>query len=108
MRRSRIVFACCLLVAGYFVYSAAVGAFRTHQLTQDRAKADQQLTQLEAKKKYLEAVRDYVASDTYVEQEARRQFGYIRDGEVPYVVVSPPLQESARPTGDWWERLFPR
>lgn len=108
MSRNRIVFLCCLVIAGYFVYTAAVGALRTHQLSEDNARARQEVTALEAKKKYLEAVRDYVASDAYVEQQARRQLGYVRDGEVPFIVISPPLQESAKPTGEWWQRLFPR
>ena len=41
-------------------------------------------------------------------QEARRQLGYVRDGEVPFVVVSPALPDDSKPAGDWWERLFPR
>jgi len=97
-----------LLIAGYFVYTAAVGAYRTHQLADEKSKAQQEVTALENKKKYLEAVRDYVASDAYVEQQARRQLGYVREGEVPFVVVSPSLEESAKPTGEWWQRLFPR
>jgi len=95
-------------MAGYFVYTAAVGAYRTHQLAEEKSKAHQEVATLENTKKYLEAVRDYVASDAYVEQQARRQLGYIRDGEVPFVVVSPPLAESTTPTGEWWQRLFPR
>jgi cell division protein FtsB len=63
---------------------------------------------LEAQKEYLLAIRSYVASDAYVEQEARRQLGYIRDGEVPFVVLSPALEEGARPKGSWWQRLFPK
>jgi len=108
LSRSRIIFLGCLLIAGYFVYTAAVGAYRTHQLAEEKANAQQEVTALENKKKYLEAVRDYVASDAYVEQQARRQLGYVRDGEVPFVVVGPPLEESAEPTGEWWQRLFPR
>jgi len=90
------------------LYTAVTGAFRTHQLAQDRDRAQHQVEQLEEKQKYLTAVRAYVASDQYVEQEARRQLGYVRDGEIPFVVVSPPVEESAQPRGEWWQRLFPR
>lgn len=96
------------MIAGYFLYTAAVGALRANQLGNDREQAEREVAALAEKKKYLEAVRDYVASDAYVEQEARRQLGYVRDGEVPFVVISPPLDEGARPTGEWWQRLFPR
>lgn len=108
MSRSRLVFFACLVIAGYFLYTAAVGALRANQLGNDREQAEREVAALAEKKKYLEAVRDYVASDAYVEQEARRQLGYVRDGEVPFVVISPALDEGARPTGEWWQRLFPR
>ncbi len=108
MSRSRLVFLVCLVIAGYFLYTAAVGALRAHRLGDDKTEAEREVAALVEKKEYLEAVRDYVASDAYVEQEARRQLGYVRDGEVPFVVISPPLSEGARPTGEWWQRLFPR
>lgn len=107
-RRGRIVFFCCLLVAGYFAYTAAAGALRSHQLSKDEAAARAEVQHLQEQKVYLAAVRAYVSSDAYVEQEARRKFGYTRDGETPFVVVSPPLEEQDQRGGEWWERLFPR
>lgn len=106
--RSRLIFAAGLIVAGYFVFTAGTGVIHNHQLAQQRADSSAQVAQLESKQKYLEAVRNYVASDAYVEQQARRQLGYVRDGEVPFVVISPALKESSQPTGEWWQRLFPR
>lgn len=107
--RSRLLFVVCLVVAGYFVYSASIGALRTHQLSQEEEDAGRQVQLLKEKKAYLEAVKNYVASDAYVEQQARRQLGYIREGEVPFVVVSPPLKDDSHATsGDWWQRLFPK
>lgn len=106
--RSRLIFAAGLMVAGYFVFVAATGVVHNHQLAQQRAESAAQVARLEEKQKYLEAVRNYVASDAYVEQEARRQLGYIRPGEVPFVVISPPPKTSSQPTGEWWQRLFPR
>lgn len=106
--RARFFFLACLIVAGYFAYSAVAGALRTHQLEEQRVAAEQQLAALEARKAYIIGVRDYVSSDQYVEQVARRQLGYIRPGEIPFVVVSPPVPPEDQPTGEWWERLFPR
>ena len=106
--RTRLGVIACLVVAGYFAYTAATGCIRNQQLNDDRARAELRLQELEDRKAYLEAVRDYVASDAYVEQQARRQLGYIRDGEVPFVVTSPLGQDAETPTGSWWERLFPR
>ncbi len=106
--RSRLIFAGGLLVAAYFVYTAAAGALQGHRLSEDQAVAEKNVADLESKKAYLEAVKSYVASDAYVEQEARRRLGYVRDGEVPFVVISPALEPQAEPEGEWWQRLFPR
>jgi cell division protein FtsB len=106
--RTRFAVVVCLAVAGYFVYTAGTGWLRNQQLGDDRAAAEQHLAELEDRKAYLEGIRDYVASDAYVEQQARRQLGYIRDGEVPFVVISPPVEEDGALSGAWWERLFPR
>jgi len=106
--RSRLVFGACLVITGYFVYSAGIDAFRRNELGDEREQAAAAVAQLEGKKAYLEAVRDYVASDAYVEQQARRQLGYVRSGEVPFVVLSPALQQEQQSAGDWWQRLFPR
>lgn len=105
--RSRLIFVAGLLVAAYFIYTAASGALQAHSLSEDRARAEQNLAQLEAKKACLDAVKAYVASDAYVEQEARRRLGYTRDGEVPFVVISPSPEPQAELEGDWWQRLFP-
>lgn len=98
---------CLLGVAGFFLYDAGVDRYRSARTDDAKAEATASLTALEAKKAYLEAVREYAASDAYVEQQARRQLGWAREGEVPFVVTSPPLETADAP-GDWWERLFPR
>lgn len=106
--RARLVFLGCVVVAGYFVYVAIAGAVHNHQLAGERSAAAQEVKDLENKKAHLGAVLQYVGSDAYVEQQARRQLGYTRDGEIPFVVISPPLKEDQAPAGDWWQRLFPR
>lgn len=106
--RGRLFFVVCLLLAGYFAYSAATDALRNHQIAEDQLRAEQQRDALLEKKAYLEAVKDYVSSDAYVEQEARRQLGYVRDGEVSFAVISPEVEPTVVPSGDWWQRLFPR
>lgn len=106
--RSRLIFAAAMMVAAYFIYTAAEGALRAHSVSQNRNQAEERVAQLEAKKSYLEAVKEYVGSDSYVEQEARRRLGYTRDGEVPFVVIGPAPSEDQQASGEWWERLFPR
>jgi cell division protein FtsB len=107
--RGRLIFIACSLVAVYFVYTAAIGAYRAHQVSGDVQEAQAKTRELEAKKDYLEAIKEYVASDAYVEQEARRTLGFIRAGEVPFVVLSPaPLEQPEGDGPDWWQRLFPK
>lgn len=90
------------------MYSAAAGWYRNAQLESDRETAEQRVKDLQDKKQYLEAVKSYVASDAYVEQQARRQLGYGREGETVFVVTSPEIKQDPRQSGSWWERLFPR
>ncbi len=106
--RARLFFVGCLLVAGWFTYSTVDSAVNSRQVPQDRSEAERELARLENKKAYIEAVKRYVASDAYVEQEARRRLGYTRDGEIAFVVISPPEKQETAPIGEWWERLFPR
>jgi cell division protein FtsB len=107
LSRARIAILVCLLVAGYFLYSASFDAFQSHKVANEQQQEQRELVRLQEKQAYLEAVKSYAASDQYVEQEARRQLGYIREGEVPFVVTSPPATEG-QVHGEWWERLFPR
>jgi len=106
--RTRLLVLLCLVVAGYGMYTAAVGWYRNTQLEHDRAAAEAAVLELEARKEYLEAVRSYVGSDAYVEQQARRQLGFGREGETVFVVTSPPVPRETESSGSWWERLFPR
>jgi len=106
--RNRLIAVVCLAVAGYFIYTAATGWLRNQQLAEDRQAAEQAVIELQARKAYLEAVKEYVGSDAFVEQEARRQLGYVREGEIPFVVTSPSPEAGSEASGSWWERRFPR
>lgn len=106
--RTRLFIVCCLVVAAYGMYTAAAGWYRNGQLDSDRALAEQRVKDLQDRKLYLEAVKNYVASDAYVEQQARRQLGYGREGEYVFVVTSPEIKQDTTQSGSWWERLFPR
>ncbi|WBL36167.1 septum formation initiator family protein [Tepidiforma flava] len=95
LSRSRLVIVVSLLIGGYFVYTAVLGMYRSSQLSESRARAEEQLRALEEQKAYLEAVRAYVASDAYVEQEARRRYGYIREGKSRLSSSAPGRRRSA-------------
>ena len=95
-------------MAGWFIYTAVNGAIQNNRLDHERSVAQRELGQLRDKKAYVLAVKQYAASDAYIEQEARRRLGYIREGEIPFVVNSPATRDDPAPAGTWWERLFPR
>jgi cell division protein FtsB len=106
--RTRLLILLCILVGSYGIYTAASGWYRTTQLQHNQDAAEERVQELYAKQAYLQGVKEYVASDAYVEQQARRQLGYGREGETVFVVTSPAIEQAAQLGGSWWERLFPR
>jgi cell division protein FtsB len=72
-----------------------------------------QIEQLDQDRAQLEAVRDYLKSDEYLEYVARRTLGLVKPGET-LVIVSPgddvPAAEAspvASAAGEpWWKSLF--
>ena len=105
---TRLILLGCLLLAGYFIYTAAIGTIRQREQSADHDAALVELIELREKRAHLAAVLEYTASDTYVEQAARRELGYVLAGEIPFVVVSPAAPAEGRVPGEWWERLFPQ
>jgi len=108
MSSGRLVFALCLVFSGYFAYTAAIEALQSHNVARDEATAARRVQELESDRAQLRAIVEYVSSDAYVEQEARRTLGYVRDGEIAIVVVGPEPVRTPEESGDWWKRLFPR
>ena len=106
--RTRVIVA--LLVVGglYFAYTGVNARIQGKQVDAEHDQARQQLDGLKAKKAELEGAKSYAGSDAYVEQESRRRLGFVRDSEIPVVVISPPLKDAQQPAGEWWQRLFPR
>ncbi len=98
----------CLLLTGYFVYTTSSGAVRQREQNADHDAAIAEIEDLRSRRDHLLAVYEYVASDAYVEQAARRDLGYVREGETAFVVQSPAPTTDQQPAGEWWERLFPK
>ncbi|HUH13794.1 MAG TPA: septum formation initiator family protein, partial [Longimicrobiales bacterium] len=109
LRHGRLIFLLSLCVAGYFVYTAALGLYRNEELSREEAALRAEVHHLREQRLYLQGIRDYVETDEFVEREARSKLGYIGPGEVPFVITSPsaPAPESDD-AETWWERLFPR
>lgn len=76
---------------------------------------EQTLAVLEEENARLAAAADYLRTDQGVEKIARQDFGYVRPGEVAYVVVAPSGESNPEPpTPDlveeldrnWWQDIW--
>ena len=101
-----MLFVGCLIISAYFAFSFIGGWIQGQRLQGDLDQAQREVTELQDTKERLQAVKRYVASDAYIEQEARRRLGYIRFGEIPFVIESPALPQDSAEVGEWWQRLF--
>ncbi len=100
------------LVVGYLLFTAAGDALLSRRLDQEEQRFEREIAQLERQQAELEAIRDYLQTDEYIEGVARRVLGLVRPGETLVVVSStapftatpgpPPDEASPR----WWEYLY--
>lgn len=108
----RAVMAVAAVAVVYFLVTGAIGALRAHELRQREERLREEVRQLQEEHRELEALRQYMLSDEFVELMARQQLGLVRKGEKGIVIVSPPPTPSATPgpgseTGPWWRGLLP-
>lgn len=105
------------LLLGLFVYAGVQTAAQQYRLAEERREVERELAELRGQIAELEGLREYLASDEYVEAVARSRFGLVRPGETVVVVedrANPGTQlESdrapSREAGErWWEALFDR
>lgn len=104
------LFTCvAIVVAGFLTLSIARNAVRNYQLHDEERALRAELGQLDADQEQLTSVRDYLESDEYIEDVARRVLGLVRPGETLVIVSGTP---SANPTvartpgAPWWREMF--
>ena len=107
----RLIFAATLVVAGYFLFSAASNYLHSYRLTNDEARLRSEVLGMRSELDQLQQIRDYLRTDEYVEFMARRVFGLVKPGEILVTVDAPsppgaPDVETGNPK--WWQRLFGR
>jgi cell division protein FtsB len=107
------LFAGAAIIAAVFLgLSIARNAVRNYQLHEDERVLHAELRQLDADHEQLSAVRDYLESDEYIEDVARRVLGLVRPGETLVIVAG--AQDGAVATPEpthaasaaWWRDLF--
>jgi cell division protein DivIC len=113
----QMVLAIAALLLGLFVYAGVQTAAQHYRLSEQRREVQREIVELQGQLAELEGLREYLASDEYVEAVARSRFGLVRPGETA-VVVEDRAHPEARLDGDgapereagerWWEALFDR
>lgn len=102
------------LIAVYFAYTTARYVVNNYQLRQQERQARADIARLDQDRQQLTAVRDYLKSDEYVEDVARRTLGLVMPGETLVIVsgTSPTPEPTATPGAratpqpPWWKQLF--
>lgn len=113
MSAARVVLAMTALVVVYFLVIASVNAIRGQQLQQQQSRLEADIQQFQQRFQRLEALREYLDSDEYIESVARQQLGLVRPDEVGFVVISTvpsstpaPDQGPATEPDLWWDVLI--
>ncbi len=110
---TRVVILLAVIVVGYFVFSAIGDTLRSRQLDQDHHDLQVEIADLERQALELEAIREYLQTDDYIEGVARHVLGLVRPGET-LVIVSTNATPTPSPadgrSGDehsrWWEQIY--
>jgi cell division protein FtsB len=106
---SHVVLAVAALFLALFLYSAVQTAAQTYRLHEERRSLTYEIDELRRQRAELQGLREYLASDEYLETVARTQFGLVRPGESAVLVDGPTQPQPERAAGQrWWEALFAR
>jgi len=110
---AQAVLVCALAVIGYFAFVAFGGTLLTQRVNQAEQELRQEVAALQEDQATLEAIREFLWTDEYVEGVARRMLGLVRKGEAlvivsPNVTATPVPEEDTREAGRrrWWEELY--
>ena len=108
-----------LILAAMFLLAIHFNARLTtmRQMSQDEARLKQSVQTEEARQVALTAMRDYVASDSYVEHWARVEARMVKPNEVPVIPVAPRVTQAAASPApqarapatildEWWSLFF--
>ena len=101
-----------------FLLGSLAQAWTNSQLAQKVQQAQQQTQQLQAYHDHLVQVQKHYSDPLVIEKEARQQFGYVRAGEHPVVIINAGSQQQQHSTHTsnqpasqnfwqaWWNVFF--
>ena len=106
----RIILLITALAVVYFLVTAALGGVRSYQLHQREDRLHAEIQELQSHYERLQALKDYLNSDEYIEAAAREQLGLVREGEIGFVAISSqpsPTPAPGEPQPElWWDILI--
>lgn len=99
------------LIVGYFLVTSATTALRASRLNEREGRLEAEIAGLQQRYQRLEALREYLGSDEYIEAVAREQLGLVSEGQTSIVVISTapsPTPGPDQPEEDelWWQALI--
>ena len=106
------------LICLAFLLGSLAQAWTNSQLAQKVQQAQQQTQQLQAYHDHLVQVQKHYQDPLVIEKEAREQFGYVRAGEHPVVIINAGSQQQRHSTHTssppapqnfwqaWWNVFF--
>jgi cell division protein FtsB len=106
------------LAITYLGFTTTRYVVHEYNLREDQAQLHREINQLDRDRQQLIAVRDYLKSDEYIDDVARRVLGLVRPGETLVVVsssapprlIAPPAATTPSPVrtpaAEWWKALF--
>ncbi len=110
---TRVVILLAALLVGYFIFAAVGDTLLSQRLDRDEQGLRQEIAELQSQGARLEAIRDYLRTEEYIEGVARRVLGLVRPGETLIIVSSSATptpaaeqQPSEEDNGAWWEKLY--
>jgi cell division protein FtsB len=109
---TQIVGALIALLIGYLLFTAAGDVLRTHRLNRNEDQLRAEIAELQRQHQELQDLRDYLATDDYIERVARQVLGLVKPGETLVVVSSSATpQPTPQPESDyedrpWWEAIY--
>jgi len=109
-----VIVGIAVCAAIYLGFTAGHYLLHNFQLRGEEARVRAEIAQLDRDQRQLEAVRQYLQSDEYVEDVARRTLGLVKPGETLVIVSSTAPEtptptaaaESRTPAAEWWKALF--
>ncbi len=93
--RPRFVLIVLAALTIFFGVAYIVQSAQVRRLNKEAAEVQALVVAAQDKTKELERRLEFSNTDEYVEQEARRRFGYLGPGEIRFM-----FEETAAPTGD--------